>query len=163
MFQFTYQPNPSLDLILERIVEVSPERIWQAWTQPELLKKWFTPAPWKTVECEIDLCTGGLFRTLMRSPDGQDFPGAGCYLEVIENKKLVWSNALLPGFRPAILGPDEFYFTAVISLDAHPQGTKYTATVIHGDEASCKKHNEMGFHEGWGAALDQLVTLLKKS
>jgi len=162
MFQSTYQPNPTCDLILERIVTVAPDLIWKAWTQPELLKKWFTPSPWTTVECEIDLCTGGAFNTVMRSPEGQDFPNAGCYLEIIENQKLVWTNALLQGFRPAVLSPDEFTFTAIISLEPHPQGTKYTATVTHGDEASCQKHNELGFHEGWGAALDQLVALIKQ-
>lgn len=162
MFQSTYQPNPALDLILERIVEIPPDAIWRAWTQSDLLKKWFTPSPWVTVDCEINLCAGGLFRTTMRSPEGQDFANAGCYLEVIEHKKLVWTNSLTAGFRPAMIGPDEFYFTAAISLEAHPQGTKYTAIVTHGDEESCKKHNDLGFHDGWGAALDQLVALIKK-
>lgn len=53
-------------------------------------------------------------------------------------------------------------FTATIALSAHAKGTKYTATVIHAEEADCKKHAEMGFHEGWGKALDQLVELAKK-
>ena len=48
------------------------ELVWKAWTMPEHLKKWFTPAPWQTVECEIDLRPGGIFRTVMRSPEGQD-------------------------------------------------------------------------------------------
>ena len=45
-----YKPNPDLDLVLERTVSVAPERVWAAWTEPELLKQWFTPAPWKTVD-----------------------------------------------------------------------------------------------------------------
>lgn len=163
MLHATYQPNPTLDLIFERIVPVAKERIWQGWTQPDLVKKWFTPSPWKTIDCNIDLRAGGLFSTLMQSPEGQEFPNVGCYLEVIENKKLVWTNTLLPGFRPATIDKDGFAFTAIICLESHPQGTKYTATVIHGDEESCKKHNAMGFHEGWGAALDQLIALIKTS
>lgn len=162
MSQSTYRPNPALDLILERIVEIPPEAIWHAWTCPELIKQWFTPTPWTTVSCEIDLRAGGAFHTIMRSPEGQDFPNNGCYLEVVENKKLVWTNALLAGFRPAAIEPDAFSFTAILCLEPHPKGTKYTATVTHGDEESCKKHNDMGFHEGWGAALDQLVALIKK-
>ena len=51
--------------------------------------------------------------------------------------------------------------TAIIALDDTPGGTKYTATVIHADEESCQKHAAMGFHHGWGAALDQLVALAK--
>jgi len=76
------EPDPKLDLLLERVVDVPRELVWAAWTEPAHLKKWFTPDPWKTVDCEIDLRPGGLFRTVMRSPEGQDFPNVGCYLEL---------------------------------------------------------------------------------
>ena len=101
----------------------------------------------------------------MRSPEGQESPFLGCYLEVIENERLVWTNVLGPGFRPATLPKDEtcdaLAFTAVISLEPHGSGTKYSALVIHGDEAVRKRHADMGFHDGWGKALDQLVALVK--
>jgi uncharacterized protein YndB with AHSA1/START domain len=164
----TSRPNPKLDLVFERVVDVPKELVWKAWTTPELLKQWFTPVPWTTIECEIDLRPGGIFRTVMLSPEGQEFPNLGCYLEVCENEKLVWTNALTPGFRPAFSSADQaenivgFAFTATIALAPHSRGTKYTATVIHADEASCKKHADMGFHEGWGKALDQLVALASK-
>ena len=61
-----YKIDPKLDLILEREIDVPPELVWRAWTEPQHLMKWFTPAPWKTVECEIDLRPGGIFRTVMR-------------------------------------------------------------------------------------------------
>src|SRR5579862_2480847 len=96
-----HRPDPNLDLVLERVVDVPPTLVWKAWTQPEHLKKWFTPAPWKTPDCEIDLRPGGIFRTEMRSPEGQTISNVGCYLEIIENEKLVWTNALEPGYRPA--------------------------------------------------------------
>ena len=102
MAQFnSYQPNPELDLMFERVIDVPRELVWAAWTTPEQLKKWFTPAPWKTVDCEIDLRPGGIFSTMMRSPEGQEFPNLGCYLEVIKNERLVWTNALEPNFRPS--------------------------------------------------------------
>lgn len=161
----THETNPDFDLVLERVVDVPVELVWHAWTTPELLKQWFTPAPWVTVDCEIDLRPGGIFRTVMRSPEGQDFPGVGCFLEVVENRRLVWTNALGAGYRPAVLPDDEscesFAMTAIISLEALGAGTRYTAQVIHGDEASRRKHEAMGFHEGWGKALDQLVALVK--
>lgn len=95
-------PDPRLDLVLERMVDVPPERVWKAWTEPEHLKERFTPAPWDTIECEIDLRPGGIFRTVMRSPEGREVDaGAGCYLEVVENERLVWTTALEPGYRPA--------------------------------------------------------------
>jgi len=159
--------NPKLDLVFERTVDVPRELIWKAWTQPEHLMPWFCPLPWKTIACEIDLRPGGIFRTVMLSPEGQEFPNLGCYLEVLENEKLVWTNALTPGFRPApssaanagdIAG---FAFTATIALAPHGNGTIYTATVIHADEASREKHAAMGFREGWGKALDQLVSHAK--
>jgi uncharacterized protein YndB with AHSA1/START domain len=160
-----HQADPRLDLVFERIIDVPVEMVWAAWTTPALLIKWFTPAPWVTVDCEIDLRPGGIFRTVMRSPEGQEFPGSGCYLEVVENRKLVWTNALDPGYRPASLPTgescDSFAFTAVISLQPQGVRTRYSALVIHGDEASRKKHEDMGFHEGWGKALDQLVALVK--
>lgn len=46
-------------------------------------------------------------------------------------------------------------------LEPHGKGTKYQAIAVHGDEAACKKHETLGFYEGWGATLDQLVALAK--
>lgn len=160
-----YRPDPQRDLILERTVDVPRELVWKAWTEPEHLKKWFTPAPWTTTKCEIDLRAGGAFRTVMRSPEGEEYPGVSCYLEVVENEKLVWTNALEPGYRPVrpapAAGDEDLVFTAIILLEPHGEGTKYTAIAIHRDEADRQKHEQIGFHEGWGKALDQLVALAK--
>lgn len=160
--------DPRLDLSFERIVDTPKELIWKTWTQPEHLKPWFCPLPWKTTDCEIDLRPGGIFRTVMLSPEEKEFPNLGCYLEVVENEKLVWTNALLPGFRPAVLPPKveetgAFFFTATIRLATHGTGTQYTALVRHGDEAGCKQHAAMGFQKGWGIALDQLVAYVAKA
>ena len=152
-----HQPDPRLDLVLERIVDVPRELVWAAWTTPEHLKKWFAPAPLTTVDCEIDLRPGGIFRALMRSPDGQEYPCRGCYLEIVENEKLVWTDALDPGYRPS----SNPFFTAVITLEPHGTGTKYTALALHRDEAGRKKHEDMGFHAGWSQCLDQLVAVAK--
>ena len=163
-----FTPDPALDLVLERTVDVPPHLVWLAWTHPEHLKKWFTPAPWTTVDCEIDLRPGGRFYTLMRSPEGQTFPNVGCYLEVVENRRLAWTNALEPGFRPARPAASasaeagaSFFFTAVIELAPVASGTRYVATAIHQDAAGRDAHARMGFHDGWGKALDQLVAAMK--
>ena len=152
-----WTPDPKLDLVLERDIDVPVEQVWVAWTEPDRLLRWFTPAPWKTVACEIDLRPGGYFRTTMRSPEGEEFPSEGCCLEVVPNRRLVWTDALLAGYRPA---PEPF-FSAVLLLEPRGTGTRYTAIAIHRDEAGRKKHDEMGFHHGWGAALDRLVAMLK--
>lgn len=160
--------NPQLDLRFTRVVDVPRALVWRAWTEPELLKPWFCPLPWQTIDCEIDLRPGGIFRTTMQSPEGKAFPGMGCYLAVVPQEKLVWTNALLPGFRPSLMtetcGAEDaaFMFTAMVEFADHADGTRYTATVIHADEAGCKQHAAMGFEAGWGAALDQLVAMVKK-
>lgn len=152
------KPDSKLDLVLERVIDVPRELVWAAWTRPEYVKHWFTPRPWTVSECEIDLRPGGMFRFVMRSPEGKDFPNITCYLEVIEQERLIWTNTLLPGYRPA---PNSArgvpLFTAIITLEPHGTGTRYVATAIHRDEAECRQHEEMGFHDGWGKALDQLV------
>jgi uncharacterized protein YndB with AHSA1/START domain len=151
------KPDPKLDLVLERVVDVPRELVWRAWTTPEHLLPWFCPKPWTTIDCEIDLRPGGIFRTVMRSPEGQEFPNVGCYLEVVPNERLIWTDALLPGYRPAM----EPFMTAVLTLEPSGKGTRYVATAIHRDEAGRKKHEEMGFHEGWGTVVDQLVDYVK--
>ena len=164
----TYQVNAKLDLSFSRVVNVPRALVWRAWTEPELFKPWFCPLPWKTIDCEIDLRPGGIFRTTMQSPEGAEFPNAGCYLEVLPQQKLVWTNALLPGYRPiklAAMGDAneaDFLFTAMLELADADQGTRYTATVIHADEAGCRKHAAMGFEAGWGVALDQLVAMIQR-
>lgn len=152
-----YKIDPKLDLVLEREIDVPPELVWKVWTEPKHLMKWFTPRPWQTVDCEIDLRPGGIFRTVMRSPEGQDMNNAGCFLEIVEHRKLIFTDALLPGFRPH----DGGFFTAMVTMEPVKGGTKYVAIAVHKDEAGRKSHEEMGFHSGWGTALDQLVAYAK--
>lgn len=150
--------NPELDLVLERVVDVRPELVWKAWTEPEHLKQWFTPQPWETVDCQIDLRPGGVFSTTMRSPDGETLPpDPGCYLEVVKNRKLVFTDALAPGYRPK----GEAFMTAMILLEPDGAGTRYTAIAMHTDQDGKRKHEEMRFLDGWGTALDQLVAHVK--
>lgn len=150
--------DPALDLVLEQVVAVPPALIWRAWTEPEHLMPWFCPKPWTVSACEIDLRPGGRFLTVMRSPTGEEFPNTGCYLEVIPQRRLLWTDGLQPGFRPAPAGGHlPFHLTAVITLEPVDGGTRYTACALHADEAARKQHEDMGFLHGWGTALDQLV------
>jgi uncharacterized protein YndB with AHSA1/START domain len=149
--------DPELDLVLTREVDVPRSLLWEAWTRPEHVKKWFTPAPWQTVDCEMDLRPGGVFRTVMRSPEGEEFPNAGCFLEIVAGERLVWTDAMGPGYRPAA----EPFMTAVVTFEDHAGGTRYTAVALHCDAAGRKKHEEMGFFEGWGKAFEQLVAVAR--
>lgn len=158
------QVDPKLDLVLEKIIPASPEQIYKAWTDPVGIKEWFCPKPWKTVECEMDLRPGGKFYSVMQSPEGDRFPNTGCYLELVPYEKLVWTSALQPGFRPSPKpqSPHDLLFTAVLLLEKHLQGTKYTAIAMHQDEEGRRAHEQMGFHEGWGTVVQQLAEYLKK-
>jgi uncharacterized protein YndB with AHSA1/START domain len=147
-----------LDLVLARIIDAPRQLVWRAWTDPDHLKKWWAPAPWTTPECEMDVRPGGGFRTLMRGPDGEEVSVQGIFLEVVENERLVFTDALEPGYRLA-RNP---FFTAIITLEEHAGGTRYTARALHKDDADREKHEQMGFHEGWGRCLDQLTELVAR-
>lgn len=150
--------DPKLDLLLERHADVSPAQVWKAWTTPEHLMKWLAPRPWTITECEVDLRPGGQLKFVMRSPEGQLYPNLCCFLEVVPNQRLVWTDALLPGYRPAA----EPFFTAVVLMESDGKdGTNYTAIAIHRDEDGRKKHEAMGFHQGWGQVFDQMVEHIK--
>ncbi|MBO9668629.1 MAG: SRPBCC family protein [Bdellovibrio sp.] len=156
--------NPKLDLVLEHTLDITPEQAWRGWTTPGILTKWFCPEPWKTIEAEIDLRPGGKFKTVMQSPEGDKFPNMGCFLEVVPNKKLIWTDCLLPDFRPVaqLESGAGLHFTATIMFEPIAGGkTKYTAIAMHRDEADRKKHEDMGFHQGWSICADQLEKVMK--
>ncbi len=154
---FTSTFDPELDLKLERVVPVSRRKVWKAWTEPEHVVHWFTPDPWKTVECEIDLTAGGIFRTVMESPEGERSDNPGCFLAVEHESFLVFTDALLPGLRPNGSG----FMTACILMEDHPEGCRYTAIAKHSSAEDRQTHEDMGFTDGWGTALDQLVAYVQ--
>ena len=165
------QNNGHLDLTLKRTIDAPRSLIWKAWTDPEHVKKWWAPVPWTTTQCEMDLRPGGMFRTVMRSPEGQEFPHVGCFLELVDNEKMVMTNVLEPGYRPARdpLGKDDkiedcahIPFTSILTLQERGGKTHYSVVVLHKDEAGRKRHEEMGFHDGWHKCLDQLIEVVSR-
>lgn len=154
--------DPELDLELIRDVPVPPEAVFAAWTTPESLKQWFAPRPYSITQCEIDLRPGGGFRTAMNSPEGEElFDSTGCILEVVPNERLVWTEALTAGYRPQS-GP--MPFTAILELRPNGSGgCQYRAIAVHQDPDGRKQHEEMGFHEGWGTVVDQMVEHIQAS
>ena len=149
--------DPELDLALERVIDVPPDLVWRAWTEPDHLAVWFTPRPWTVPDCTIDLRPGGVFATTMHGPNGEVMPNIGCFLEVVPGERLVFTDALLPGYRPS----GSAFMTAIITLEAVAGGTRYRAVARHASPESRKSHEDMGFHNGWGMALDQMVAHIK--
>lgn len=153
--------NPKLDLVFERLTTIPIEKLWKGWTHPDTLMQWFCPRPWKVTDCRIDLKSGGEFYTCMEGPASEKMQNHGCYLEVTENKKLVWTGMMTKGFRPAPMSPMGFQFVATILFSKTDKGALYKGIVAHVDEEGRKKHESMGFQEGWGKAFDQLAELMK--
>ena len=146
------------ELVLTRLIDAPREKLFRAWTEPELLKQWFAPLPWTTPHAELDVRPGGSSLVVMRGPDGNEFPSRGVYLEVVPNEKLVFTDAYTEGWQPS----EEPFFTGIITFEDEGGKTRYTARARHWTEAARKKHEEMGFHEGWGRCADQLAALAAK-
>src|SRR3990167_28285 len=87
------QADESLELVLTRIIDASPEALFRCWTDPELMKQWFAPKPFTVPVVETDPRAGGASLVVMRDPDGNDYPNPGVYLEVVPNKKIVFTDA----------------------------------------------------------------------
>ena len=155
MQQASPTPIAKRELVLERVINIPAEKLYRAWTEADLLKQWFTPKPWTVASAEIDVRPGGTSLIVMRSPDGDEFPNRGIYLEVIKNKKLVFTDAYIDAWTPS----EKPFITATVSFDSFGNQTKYMARVQHWTVADCEAHERMGFHEGWAIATDQLTEL----
>jgi uncharacterized protein YndB with AHSA1/START domain len=143
-----------LELALIRMIDAPPARVFSTWTGR--FRDWWGPHGMTTPYCEMDLRAGGVFRTVMRAPDGTEYPTRGIFLEVVPNERIVFTDAFDPGWRPH---PDIF-FTAITSFERRSDGgTKLTARALHWTEENREKHEQMGFAHGWGESLDRLAVL----
>ena len=155
------QANPGVadrELVLTRIINAPREKVFQAWTDPELLKQWFTPRPWTTPVAQLDVRPGGASLIVMRGPDGSEFPNRGVYLEVVPNERLAFTDAYVQAWEPS----EKPFMTVVLTFEDAGGKTKYTARAQHWTVADREAHEKMGFHAGWGKATDQLEALLNQ-
>jgi uncharacterized protein YndB with AHSA1/START domain len=155
--------NPDCDLTVARIIKAPRRTVWEAWIVPRNLEQWWLPEPYSCKDIELDLRSGGAFVTKM-SENGADFTPHlnACFLAADEQERIVFTNALTSGFRPAA----KHYptpMTAVITLRDHPEGTEYLAHVMHKDAADRDTHKEMGFYDGWGQVIGQLAKLVERA
>lgn len=149
-------PASDRELVLTRLIDAPREKIFKAWTTPELLVQWFTPKPWQTVRAEVDVRPGGASLVVMRGPDGTEFPNRGVYLEVVPNERLVFTDAFTEAWKPS----EKPFMTGVLTFEDEGGKTRYTARVLHWTVADREAHEKMGFHEGWGKATEQLAELI---
>jgi uncharacterized protein YndB with AHSA1/START domain len=152
------EPIASRELLLTRLIDAPRELVFRAWTEPALLTQWFAPLPWTTASAELDVRHGGSSGVVMRSPEGDEFPSRGVYLEVIANERLVFTDAFTKAWEPS----EKPFFTCVLTFEDEGGRTRYTARARHWTVADRESHEKMGFHQGWGQATDQLAALAMK-
>jgi uncharacterized protein YndB with AHSA1/START domain len=143
----------NLVLVVQRKMKASPERLFDAWTKPELMRQWFHSREKKTtpVAAETDLKVGGPWRLVVRTPAGQEVPNNGKYLVIDRPNKLVFT------WHP--MGQAD-YETKVTLLFKKVSDEFTEMTLTHEgfrDQDGRDKHNA-----GWGACIDSLEIWLTK-
>lgn len=147
------------NLILNRVIDAPAAKVFEAWTTPELMAQWFAPLPYTTPKVEVDLRTGGSNMVIMRGPDGVEFPPMrGVYLEVVKDKKIVFTDAYTSAWVPS----EKPFMTVTVTFDEVDGKTNYKAVVSHWTDADLKTHEDMGFHQGWATVAEQLAVLVEK-
>jgi uncharacterized protein YndB with AHSA1/START domain len=152
--------NPDLDLTLQRVIRAPRTTVWRAWTAPDQLARWWVPAPAVARVDRLEARPGGAFVTRI-SDDGVAFGPHidASFLVVEDGERLVFTNAVDSEWRPT--SPDPIAMVAEIVFGDHPEGTDYQVVVRHGDPAARKRHEEMGFFDGWGSVTGQLAHLVE--
>jgi uncharacterized protein YndB with AHSA1/START domain len=146
------------DLVLTRLIDAPRSKVFQAWTDPALMKQWFAPLPWTVASAKTDVHAGGASLVVMRGPDGAEIPCPGVYLEVSENKKLVFTDAYTEAWKPS----EKPFMTVILTFEDEDGHTRYTARVRHWTRADREAHEKMGFHEGWTTCTEQLANLVEQ-
>lgn len=154
----TTTPGSEHELVLTRLIDAPRRALFRCWTEPELLKQWFAPLPYTITRAELDVRPGGTSMITMRSPDGEDMPLPGVYLEVVQDEKLVTTDAYTSAWVPS----EKPFMTAIVTFTDEGGKTRYTARARHWSAADREAHEKMGFHEGWGQCADQLAALAAK-
>ena len=145
------------DLVLTRLIPAPRHALWRAWTEPDLLKQWFAPKPYTTPVAELDVRPGGASLIVMRSPEGQDMPNPGVYLEVVPDTRLVVTDAYTRAWVPS----QKPFLTVILTFADEAGSTRYTARARHWTLEDRAAHESMGFHQGWGQCADQMEALVK--
>ena len=140
------------ELAIERYIGAPPETVFKVWT--ERLEEWWAPKPWTTRIVEQDLRPGGRSAMIMTGPDGASSPMEGVVLEVVPNRRIVFTNAFTAGWIPQTP-----FMVGIFTLTPEGAGTPYRAASRHWDEATHKQHEAMGFTQGWSIVADQLAAI----
>jgi len=152
--------DPTRDLKISRTIRAAPSAIWRAWTDPRSFERWWVPAPALCKVVEMDVRPGGALVTHINEHDAGFAPHLdACFLDVVEHERIVFTNALMRGWRPAA----HPFMTAIITLTPCAEGTKYAAHVMHKDGEQQQLHARLGFDDGWGTVIAQLARVVESA
>jgi uncharacterized protein YndB with AHSA1/START domain len=144
------------EMSLTRLLDAPANKLFRCWTTPGLIQQWFAPRPYTTPVAEVDLRVGGRNYIVMKSPEGQEVPCPGTYLEIAANRRIVFTDAFIGDWIPREGAP---FMVAIVTFEPEGHKTRYTATVRHWTKEARAQHEQMGFHQGWGQCADQLEAL----
>lgn len=141
--------KPAFELEFTRVIDAPRARVYEAWTKPEQMARWFAPKPFQLIVKTMDLRPGGRFSMAMRSPDGKDFPFTGTYREVAPPARLVWTGEFSTG--PA----DQM--TTAVTFEEQGRKTKLHARQTFHVMTPEIEHAAKGARQGWTMTLGQLT------
>jgi uncharacterized protein YndB with AHSA1/START domain len=141
------------ELAIDTFLDAPVAAVWRAWT--EHLEQWWCPPPWRAELQALELRPGGRFAATMTGPDGARCGGESVILEVVAERRVVFTNALLPGWQPQT--GDPFAFVGRFEFASERSGTRYRASASHWSAEACEQHRAtVGFEEGWLVIAKQL-------
>ena len=144
------------DLVFERTFDAPREQVWKAFTDPELIPRWWGPHGTTTTVVEMDVRAGGAWRYVSRAADRDDVTFYGEYLEVDPPKGFKWTFMFdVEGVGP-MGGPEAFTFE---ELDGK---TKVTSVAQMGSVEALEGALDSGMVKGGLETWDRLETLLAK-
>jgi uncharacterized protein YndB with AHSA1/START domain len=146
------------EMSFTRLIDAPADKLFQLWTDPSRMPEWFCPKPWTVEDVKMDVRPGGASSMTMKGPNGESFPNPGQYLEIVPNRKIVFSDAFTGDWNTRDGAP---FMVGIVEFEAEGGKTRYTCTVRHWSEESRAQHEQMGFYTGWGAVADQLEALAK--
>ena len=157
--------SPVLELFMTRDFDAPREILWDAWTKPEILQRWWGPREFITPVAEIDLRIGGNFTYCMRSPQGQDFWGIGTYKEIEPPERLLYFDSFAD--KDGNIVPASYYgITAeipekmLVEVTIEEIGEKTRLTLKHLGFPKGKHFD--GATMGWSQSLDKLEEVVRQ-
>jgi uncharacterized protein YndB with AHSA1/START domain len=136
-------------LEVRRTIAASAERVFQAWTRPEELKRWAAPGPMATAVAEVDLRVGGSYRIHMREPEGKEHRVVGVYREVDPPRRLVYTWTW---------ETDPVVTDSIVTVEFNERGGSTEVVLRHEKLPTAQKRE--GHTTGWLACLEQLETVV---